>query len=172
MSCRHPDNRVRPSENGACSRLAGGRSRLWTEENVEESRILVVDDEPEILELLVDVLAQEGYAAQSTSDSLEAARLLEATAFDLVVSDIVMPHLDGLQLLDIAKRRNPDVEVVLMTGYATRELARDAREKGAAAFIEKPFRMDQLLAALRGALLRWRLKQDPSSLRADRRADR
>jgi CheY-like chemotaxis protein len=98
---------------------------------VRDPRILVVDGEPEVLEVMVDMLEQEGYSPRSTSDNREASRLLEATAFDVIVSDIVMPHLSGLQLLEIARRQNPDVQVVLVTGYATNELAREALERSA-----------------------------------------
>ena len=131
---------------------------------MEDPRILVVDDEPEILEVIVDLLTQEGYSPRSTSDSREASRLLEETAFDIIVSDIVMPHLSGLQLLEMAKRQNPDVQVVLVTGYATHAVALEGLNKGASGFIEKPFQMDQLLATLRGALWRWRLRRDPTGL--------
>jgi len=129
---------------------------------VGDPRILVVDDEPEVLEVMVDMLEQEGYSTRSTSDSREASQLLEETPFDVIVSDIVMPHLSGLQLLEIARRQNPDVQVVLVTGYATNELAREALERGASGFIEKPFRIEQLLATLRGVLWRWRLRRDPT----------
>ena len=132
------------------------------EVKVEDHQILVIDDEPDVLEVIVEVLEQEGYSPRSTSDSREASRLLEATAFDLIISDIMMPHLSGLQLLEIAKRQNPDVQVVLVTGYSTREMALEALRKGASGFIEKPFQTDQLLAAVREALWRRRLKQHPT----------
>lgn len=127
-----------------------------------EEQILVIDDEPEVLAVMVDVLGQEGYSLRSTSDSREASKFLEETAFDVIVSDIMMPHLSGLQLLEVAKRQNPDVQVVFVTGYSTREVALEALNKGASSFLEKPFQTHQLLAAVREALWRRRLKRDPS----------
>lgn len=129
---------------------------------MEEHQILVIDDEPEVLAVMVDVLQQEGYSLRSTSDSREASKLLEETVFDVIVSDIMMPHLSGLQLLEMAKRQNPDVQVVFVTGYSTREVALEALNKGASSFIEKPFQTHQLVAAVREALWRRRLKRDPT----------
>lgn len=103
---------------------------------------------------MVEVLKLDGYAPTASNDPREAVRLLEATAFDLVVSDIVMPHLTGLQLLELAKRTNPDVEVLLVTAYSTRDVAMDALKKGAAGFLEKPFSIDQFRAAAHEALRR------------------
>ncbi|MFQ5828999.1 MAG: response regulator [Candidatus Methylomirabilia bacterium] len=130
---------------------------------LEDLQTLVIDDEPEVLEVMVDILEQAGYPAQSTSDSENASRLLETSKFDLIVSDIMMPHLSGLQLLEIAKRQNPDVQVVLVTGYANRQVALEALEKGASGFIEKPIEIEPFLAAVRQALWRRRLKQNATS---------
>jgi len=129
---------------------------------VADPRILVVDDEPEVLGVMVDALKQEGYAPRFTSDSREASQLLETTAFDVIVSDIMMPHLNGLQLLEAAKSQNPDVQVVLVTGYSTREVALEALSKMASGYIEKPFTPAQLLAAVREAIWRSRLKRGPA----------
>lgn len=129
---------------------------------MEDPRILIVDDEPDVLDVMVDVLEQEGYAPRSTTDSREASRLLETTSFDVIVSDIMMPHLSGLQLLEMAKRQNPNVQVVLVTGYSTREVALEALNRGASGYIEKPFHTEQLLASIREAIWRWRLKRDPA----------
>lgn len=131
--------------------------------DVENLRMLVVDDESEVLDVMVDVLKQEGYSPQATTDSREASRLLETTPFDIIVSDIMMPHLNGLELLELAKRQNPHVQVVLVTGYSTREVALEALNRGATGYIEKPFHTDQLLASVREAIWRWRLKRDPKS---------
>jgi len=120
---------------------------------VTEPRILVVDDEPAVLELIVEALTRAGYSPCFTSESREALRFLETTPFDVVLTDTVMPHLGGLDLLEIAKRQNPDVQVLFVTGDATAEMARQALKKGAAGFIEKPFQPDRLLAVVREALL-------------------
>jgi CheY-like chemotaxis protein len=126
---------------------------------VENLQILVVDDEPEILSLMAEWLEGEGLAARSTSDSLEASRLLKTIAFDVIVSDIMMPNLNGLQLLEAAKRQNPSVQVVLVTAYSSRALALDALEKGASGFVEKPMTRETFLDPVRQALVRWRLQR-------------
>lgn len=72
----------------------------------------------------------------------------------------MMPHLSGLDLLELAKRHNPNTQVVLVTAYSTREIALEALNKGASGFVEKPFQTEQLLQAVREALRRRRLKQD------------
>lgn len=126
---------------------------------MENLQILVVDDEPEILSLMVEWLEQEGYVARPTSDSLEASRLLKTIAFDVIVSDIMMPNLNGLQLLEAARSQNPGVQVVLVTAYSSRALALEALEKGASGFIEKPMTSAAFLDAVRQAILRGQLRR-------------
>ena len=121
---------------------------------MENDRILVIDDDPGVVSLLVRLIREEGYAPQSTSDSREALALLQTVPFDLVVSDIVMPHLTGLQILEAAKRQNSDVEVLLVTAYSTPEVVQDALEKGASRLLEKPFDNEQFRAAFHEALFR------------------
>lgn len=130
---------------------------------MQDRRILVIDDEVEALEVMVELLKREGHSPRFTADSREASALLETTPFDVIVSDVMMPHLNGLQLLEKAKRRNPEVQVVLVTAYASRELAIAGLEKGASGFIEKPFQADSFLTTVRQALWRQRLKQDPTA---------
>ncbi len=117
-------------------------------------RILVIDDDPDVLSTIVAVLQSDGLAATTTSDPTEAARLLETSTFDVVISDIVMPRLNGLDLLARARRANPDVQVVLVTAYATRDVALDALQRGAAGLLEKPFTTEKLRAVAREALRR------------------
>ena len=119
---------------------------------MEGHRILVVDDEPDVLAVLVDVLEAAGYSPWYTADGREAARLLEMTDFVVVVSNVLMPHLNGLQLLKLAKRRNPDTQVLLLTGNFSQEIALEALNGGAIDILRKPFNNDQLLAAVKGAI--------------------
>ena len=119
---------------------------------MEGHRILVVDDEPDVLAVLVDVFEAAGYSPWYTADGREAARLLETTDFDVVVSNILMPHLSGLQLLKLAKRRNPDTQVLLLTGNFSQEIALEALKGGAIDILRKPFNNDQLLAAVKEAI--------------------
>jgi len=119
---------------------------------VEGPRILVVDDEPDVLAVLVDLFEAAGYSPRYTADSREAARLLEMADFVVVVSNVLMPHLSGLQLLKLAKRRNPDTHVVLVTGDFSQEIALEALNSGAFGILRKPFNNEELLAAVKEAI--------------------
>jgi DNA-binding NtrC family response regulator len=121
---------------------------------VTPERILVVDDSTAMIAALLGTLEDSGYEAVGAGDGQEALRRLRAEAFDLVVSDVVLPGLGGLQLLEEVRRLHPELPVLLVTGYATPEVARDALSKGAAGFLEKPFTIEQLLQSVRAAL--WR----------------
>lgn len=134
---------------------------------MKDSRILVVDDEPEVLGVMVDMLKKEGYSPRFTSDSREAERLLRTSEFDVIISDILMPYLNGFELLRMARLQNPDVQVVLVTGYSSRELALEALNKGASSIIGKPFSNEQLAAAVHDAISRTRLGKSDGTPGAD-----
>jgi DNA-binding NtrC family response regulator len=121
---------------------------------VQRERILVVDDSAAMVATLVATLVEDGYEVRGASDGPEALRRLGAEPFDLVIADVVLPGMGGMQLLEQVKRLRPDTPVLLVTGYATPEVAREALGKGAAGFLEKPFNIDQLLASVRDALFR------------------
>ena len=118
---------------------------------------LVIDDEPEVGEAIADLLRADGYDPETSSDSVAAVKLFSAVAYDLVLSDIVMPGLTGLQLLSLIKARIPSPEVILVTGYSTRERAMEALEHGAFAYIEKPFDSAELLERVKQALWKRRV---------------
>lgn len=128
-------------------------------ERREASRILVIDDDPDVLSVMVDALIEAGYTPQWTTDSREAAALLAAGPFDVVVSDVAMAHLNGFTLLRAAKRQDPAVEVILVTGAPTRAMALEALDHGAAGFLEKPFRPEELVGMVHQAL--WRRQVRP-----------
>ncbi len=117
-------------------------------------KILVIDDEPEMVEAIADLLRADGYDPETSTDSVAAVKLLSAVAYDLVLSDIVMPGLTGLQLLSLIKARIPAPEVILVTGYSTGERA---MEHGAFAFIKKPFDSAELLERVKQALWKRRV---------------
>lgn len=122
--------------------------------------ILVVDDAPDLLELMVDVLDDEGYCAIPARETSEAIAALGAIRFDAVVSDIMMPGLTGLDFLTLAKQRRQDIEVVLVTGYGAPDIIGEAWERGACGFLDKPFSAEQLLDAVAQALERARLRRE------------
>ncbi|MCB0422074.1 MAG: response regulator [Bdellovibrionales bacterium] len=115
--------------------------------------ILLVDDEPDLLEFLHEELIEWGYNVTCALNGKEALEILGRTKVDLVLSDINMPYMDGIQLLDeIVKSFNPRPVVILMTGFDGYEKS-DLREKGATDLIRKPFELDKVKRDLQELLL-------------------
>jgi DNA-binding NtrC family response regulator len=123
------------------------------------ARILVVDDEPKLGRVVAQMLELDGHAVVRAGGGREALARLAEDDFDLVVTDLRMPDVDGLAVLRAARAKAPPPEVVLMTAYATAESAVEAMKAGAADYVIKPFSMDELrlrvgrLAAQRSAEL-------------------
>jgi two-component system, NtrC family, sensor kinase len=115
-------------------------------------RILVVDDEPGICDLLAQELAAHGYRVDTAGDGEAALEKIRASTVHLVISDVKMPRMDGIQLLAGIKRIDPDIEVVLTTGYGTIETAVAAMKQGAYDFVQKPFPIEALLRTVEKAL--------------------
>ncbi len=160
---------ARPGVGGA----PGGRERRrhdisdallrdgWARVKVEEAppggaaapagpaQILLVDDDLVVLEMLRDILREEGFAPWVTADPREAMAWLRAQGFDLVITDMVMPHVDGLHLVEQVKTRSPKTAVVLMSAFKTDQLVSDAFRLGASAFITKPFELAPFIATIR-----------------------
>ncbi len=120
------------------------------------SRVLVVDDDPALTELLVDTLSSIGYEAKDAQSATAALKLLKEESFDLVISDINMPHMSGIELLQEIKRLNRRLPVMLITGICTDTVKQQAFTNGADGFLAKPFRIGtiereigKLLAAVR-----------------------
>ena len=117
-------------------------------------RILVVDDDLRMRELNLDTVAELGLQLELCGDSREALRRLGDDAFDLVITDLKMPHVDGIGVLDRAKQLNPEILVILVTGYGTIESALSAMRKDAYDYIQKPFEPDDFLLVFVLAWLR------------------
>lgn len=111
-------------------------------------RILVVEDEPSFLELMLPLLQHRYPVVDTASDGYQAQKLLQQTAYDLVLTDLHMPQVDGLALLAWIKRQQPDLNVIVMTGELSPEAEQEARQKGATNFLAKPFTSKKLLAAI------------------------
>jgi DNA-binding NtrC family response regulator len=111
--------------------------------------ILVADDDPVIRKLFANRLSREGYEVTVASDGAEAARLLDAMPFDVVITDLVMPgDIGGIELLNIAKERSADIEVIVITAHSSIDTAVDAMKKGAVDYLEKPVNFDELFLRL------------------------
>ncbi len=116
--------------------------------------ILVVDDEAQISSLLVRTFEAHGFEAESALDAETGLGRLKERPFDIVVTDLRLPGVDGLELLRRAKSIRPECEIVLMTGHATVETAREALKRGAVDYITKPFEIDDELLPLISEILR------------------
>jgi len=132
----------------------------------DKPRILVVDDEPIALQNLEHIMLKEGYQVLALDSGVEAIKHLEKTEFDIVLTDLKMQPIDGLQVLEHAKQRSPDTEVILITAYATVDTAVEAMKKGAYHYISKPFKLDEVRHTVRTALEKRQLKKEVSELRA------
>ncbi|HWP56363.1 MAG TPA: sigma-54 dependent transcriptional regulator [Candidatus Acidoferrales bacterium] len=133
----------------------------------EKDRVLVVDDEPNILALFERVLGKEGYRVECASAAEAALGRLETEWFDLIISDLKMPGLDGLELLKRAKALNPGVPFVILTAYGTVESAVTAMKEGANDYLTKPINNEQLKLIVKKALERHRLGGGAHLLRSE-----
>ncbi len=114
----------------------------------EPLKVLVLDDEPIVGSRIKPSLERAGYEVEIMTDSREALARIQKTRFDIVVTDFKMSRVSGLDLLKAQKARWPDTEVIIITGYATQETARAAKEHGVFDFIAKPFRLRDLKEVL------------------------
>jgi len=124
---------------------------------VATERILVVDDEEAIREVVSTLLDAKGYQCKDASNGVEALKAFAADAFDLVLSDIVMPEMDGLTLLEKIRARDAEVPVIMVTAMHDIGTALEAIRRGAYDYILKPFERDQLYLSVRRALEHRRL---------------
>ncbi len=127
-----------------------------------EPTILIVDDEPNIIEILEIVLQDEGMKVIKSASVREALAVLQEQEIDLVISDIRMPDLSGVELLRQARQIAPETVFIMITAFASTETAIEALQHGAYDYITKPFRMEELRAIIHGALEK-RNNQKPQS---------
>ncbi|RMD94675.1 MAG: response regulator [Calditrichaeota bacterium] len=128
-------------------------------------KILIVDDEPVVRNVCQLSLEKRGYHVETVENGSRALELLKKGDIDIVFTDIKMPIIDGLELLDTIKRDFPHVEVVIMTGYATIEGAIDAMKKGAYDFILKPIKPDQIRLVTKKCVEKIQLSEENRTLR-------
>jgi len=108
--------------------------------NKKNFKILVVDDEEHFLSLLSNVLDEEGYSVKTANNGEKALQILEQYTPDLILTDLRMPEIDGLRLMETVKARHPDIDFIFITAFATVESAVDAMKKGAIDYITKPLK--------------------------------
>ncbi|MDZ7582615.1 MAG: sigma-54 dependent transcriptional regulator [Deltaproteobacteria bacterium] len=127
--------------------------------------ILIVDDEPSILQSLAGLLIDEGFDVHTASNGYEALKTIESESPDLVLLDIWMPGLDGIDTLQEIKKNNPFIQVIIITGHGTIETAVKATKMGAYDLIEKPLSIDKIILAINNALNYRRLEEENRYLR-------
>lgn len=116
------------------------------------SNILIIDDEKAIRKTLSEILSYEGYKIEEAGDGEEGLKKFKEKAYDVVLCDIKMPKLDGIEFLDKAREANPDVPVIMISGHGTIETAVEAVKKGAYDYISKPPDLNRLLITIRNAM--------------------
>jgi len=132
------------------------------------NRILVAEDEIDTLHGLQKYLTSKGYEVDVAMDGLEAAEKVSAQPFDVVVSDLKMPHMDGIELLHRTKEVNNKVAFIIITGFGTVESAIEAMKLGAADFISKPLAPSHLVSVIEKALEKGDRPLEPMPGSADR----
>ncbi|MBI3354088.1 MAG: sigma-54-dependent Fis family transcriptional regulator, partial [Nitrospirae bacterium] len=128
-------------------------------------RILVVDDEKSMRDFLSIMLKKSGYDVTTATDGEEANKILHKDIFDLVITDLKMPKVGGLEVLKTVKELSPDTVVILITAFASTETAVEAMQQGAYDYITKPFQNDEMKIRIRKALEKRRLSAENLLLR-------
>jgi two-component system response regulator PilR (NtrC family) len=129
--------------------------------------VLVIDDEEIMREILQTLLEREGYGVRVAASGQEGLDLARALPFDAVIVDVMMPGLDGLQVLEELKKHDEGLPVLMITAYAAIDTARRAKTLGAFDYIHKPFKNDEVLIILRNAIEHRRLRDENARLRSD-----
>lgn len=126
----------------------------------ESPRILVVDDERMIREVLADFLSMEGYLVRTAEDGNAALLELSRHHYDVVISDLKMPNMGGIELLEAVSKHAPNVLTIIMTGFGTVETAIDAMKRGAYDYILKPFKVEEVIHVISRGLDKQRLQAE------------
>jgi len=132
-----------------------------------EPRILVIDDEENMVLLFKEILEKEGYKVLTSLDGNEALRIASENPIDLIVSDLSMPEMDGIEVLERIKPVQPDIPFIILTGFGTIETAVKAMKLGAYDYITKPIHRDHLLVTVKKAIEYRKLTQEVRRLKED-----
>ncbi len=132
-----------------------------------EIRILIVDDEPSMRDFLSILLEREGYATDRAENAESAVNMLDSAGYDLIISDVQMPGLNGLDLLKMVKRSAPETAVLLITAFSTSEQAVEAMKFGAYDYIAKPFKVEEIKVLVRNALEKRNLEKENLRLKKE-----
>jgi len=123
------------------------------------ARVLVVDDETIMQDVMSDILGESGYNVDIAENGQVALEKTETVEYDMVFADIRMPVMDGIQFLRLLKERNPDLSIVMMTGYASVDVAVEAMKLGAFDFVTKPFNLEHIRIVAARAIEQQKLRK-------------
>jgi putative nucleotidyltransferase with HDIG domain len=133
---------------------------------MQKEKVLVIDDEDFILQLSRDILTKSQYIVKTASDGNEGIRLLDSDKFDLILTDIKMPNINGLEVIRHVRTSNKEIPIIIITGHGTLDIAIDSLRLGAQGFILKPFTPAELRNAVAEALEKTRLLSENIRMRA------
>ncbi|MCJ7497416.1 MAG: sigma-54 dependent transcriptional regulator [candidate division Zixibacteria bacterium] len=132
---------------------------------MEKAKIMVIDDEESMCRFMQIMLQKEGYEVTSTVSSKEALEEIKNKNYDLVIADLMMPEMNGLELLSRAKSISPDINFIVMTAYASVDTAIEALKKGAFDYITKPFKVDEIKIAIKKSLEQKKITEENINLK-------
>jgi DNA-binding response OmpR family regulator len=118
----------------------------------KQIRVLVVDDEPEMCRLIEQALKQEGYQIDVSFSGIEALKMVKSFNYHLLLTDLEMPEVDGLELTRKAKKQNPEIRVIMVTGNTTADIAIRSLRHKIDGYIRKPFKISELKKVVRRTL--------------------
>lgn len=127
-------------------------------------KILIVDDDTTVADILKDLLSDEGRSVYVCYDGLAALESIQKDSYDLIIADLVMPGVGGLEVLKFAKKSNPDVIIIIITGYASLETAITAIKEGAYDYIRKPCKLEEIKIVVENAIDKIRLYRENREL--------
>lgn len=110
----------------------------------QKLRIMVLDDEPIVCKRLQPALEKLGYEVDTFTQSLEALQEIQETTYDIIITDLKMKGIDGMRFLQEAKKQHPPTEVIVITGFATLDTAKESFQHGVFDFIAKPFKLSEI----------------------------
>jgi len=131
----------------------------------DTTKLLVIDDEQIALKNLTHILKKEGYQVTALENSTEALSLIKNKEFDLILTDLKMEKIDGMDILKFSREHHPETEVIMITGFATVDSAIDAMKAGAYHYIAKPYKIDEVRKVVKEALEKQNLKRENRQLR-------
>ena len=127
-------------------------------------KILIVDDDDVYRELLKDAIEELGVEVDLSMDGVEALEKLQLTPFDILLTDLNMPRMDGLKLLNHARQIYPNILTIIITGYGSLESAIQAIREGAYDYVQKPFKIEQITVVARNAIEKVKISRDRARL--------